>query len=342
MKPLAQRQRRHCTRPRKVWHHAILLALGCLLLMGPGMARPKPALEGFERRTLKHGGLERSYYLRLPPGYDGSRKHPLLLVLHGGGGSAPQALRSYPLTSLTDREGVILVAPNGTGPVARELLRTWNVGFGFGYARRHSVDDIGFLRALITQLKSELAIDASRVYLTGMSNGGILCHQMAAGNADLIRGIAPVAATAGGKAKGQPATIMPPIPSKAVDVIMFCGELDRSIPFQGGRQTQHAQEEPVEVLSAEESAMFWVKHNGCQEQPEIVNLAEQKATRKTWSGGRNGSRVVLLVLHNQGHAWPGGSRAPRRSADVPSPLVKAHEVMWDFFETQSQERGKAP
>lgn len=290
------------------------------------------APDGFTRHTLTHDGLARSYYLRLPPGYNKTRSYPLILLLHGGGGGAPQALRSYPLAQVAEREGAILVAPNGTGPLQRELGRTWNVEFGFGSAQRDRVDDTGFLRSLILHLEETLAVDRSRVYLTGLSNGGILCHWMAARHSDLIRGIAPVAATLGGREPREKEMRIPPRPTHPVDVIMFCGALDQSLPAEGGVQRRHAEGEARVVLSARESAEFWARANGCSPTPRVEELPQQKATRTTWSGGRNGTEVVLYMLHNQGHAWPGGNPPPRRSGDLPSPLLKAHEVMWQFFE----------
>lgn len=280
------------------------------------------------RKVLKYGGTERSYYVHLPNRTTPGKSLPLVILLHGGGGGAGQALENYPLTPVADREGFVLVAPNGTGPFRRELLRTWNVGWGFGYAQRNRVDDAGFLRALILQLEKDYPIDAGRVYLTGLSNGAILSHYAGAANSDLIAGIAPVVGCAGG---GETAQLTYPVqPQKPLNVIMFNGALDEHMPLQGGKQILHSEDQARYVSSAQQSAQFWVKANGCNPQPKVEQLPEQKATRYTWSGGKQKTRVVLWVLHNQGHAWPGGS-APRSVADQPSPLVKAHEVLWRFF-----------
>lgn len=303
-----------------------------LLALSGFCAAQAPA--GFEERSLNHGGLKRSYYIHFPPNYSPQRPLPLVVLLHGGGGSAPQALRNYPLKEVADRQGFILVAPNGTGPVRREILRTWNVLFGFGYAQRKKVDDIGFVRSLILQVREEEAVDPSQVYLTGLSNGAILCHFAAAAHSDLVAGIAPVVGTVAGRSDpGQPWSY-PATPKNPVDVVLFNGELDQSIPLQGGVQKKHAEKQARYVVSAQASAEFWVKANGCSPSPVVEKLPQLKATRTTWSEGRNGTRVVLYVLHNQGHAWPGGS-APRDSSDPPTPLLKAHEVLWDFFRSRA-------
>ncbi len=279
------------------------------------------------RKTLQFGGMKRSYYVHLPA-LARDKPLPLLILLHGGGGGAAQALKNYPLAPLADREGFILVAPNGTGPLQRELLRTWNVGWGFGYAQKNKVDDVGFVRALIGQLKKDYRVDPERVYLTGLSNGAILCHYAGAANSDLLAGIAPVVGCAGG---GEtPELTFPTAPKHPLNVIMFNGELDKHVPLKGGKQELHTEKQARYVCSAQQSAQFWVKANSCQSKPKIEELSEQKATRYTWSGGKQNTRVILWVLHNQGHAWPGGS-APRAVADQPTSLVKAHEELWKFF-----------
>ena len=296
------------------------------------------AAQADRRATMRFGGIERSYYVHLPPQYQAGKALPLVVLLHGGGGGAQQAMNAYPLQQVADLEGFILVAPNGTGPFPRELLRTWNVKFGFGYAQRNDVDDVGFLRALILELEKMLAVDPHRVYLTGLSNGAILCHWAAAANSDLIAGIAPVVGTVGGRNADEQQLHMPGKPTHPVDVILFNGGLDEHLPPEGGLQKKWADlggNEPRKwVVSANDSARFWVEADGCKPTPLVEELPALKATRTTWSGGKNGTHVILYVLHNQGHAWPGGLPG-RAVADTPSPLIKAHEVLWQFFKDSS-------
>ena len=156
-----------------------------------------------EKHFLKHGGMQRNYYVQQPAETIPGEKLPLLILLHGGGGNARQALRNYPLAAMVDREKFLLVAPDGTGPLRREALHTWNVGFGFGYAQRKKVDDVGFIRALIVHLKKQLPVDPDRIYLSGLSNGAILSHFAGAAHSDLVAGIAPVVGTVAGREVGQ-------------------------------------------------------------------------------------------------------------------------------------------
>jgi polyhydroxybutyrate depolymerase len=305
-------------------------ALVSLLLMVPltGRAAALPQQPGEYELTLVHGGLERTYILHLPPQYDGHSPLPLVLAFHGGGGNARQLLESSDLGARADRDGFILVAPNGTGRF-REHLLTWNVGFGFGYAMRHHIDDIGFVRQLLDTLESGLSIDRRRVFATGISNGGILCHFLAASLSSRIAAIAPIVGCVGGrKAENEP-MIMPPRPASPVAVIAFNGALDKHIPYAGGRQLESVGR-PVFVTSADTMHAFWERANHCEGPPDIEDHSADQYKVIAFSRGCRGAEVVQYLILDQGHAWPGGKK-PRFFADAPSTHVSADDVMWAFF-----------
>ncbi|MEJ2101113.1 MAG: PHB depolymerase family esterase [Desulfobacterales bacterium] len=278
--------------------------------------------------SLIDGNRHRNYILHLPPQYGSQKDLPLVLAFHGGGGNALQLLDSCGLAAKADKEGFILVAPNGTGRLRKRFL-TWNVGFGFGYAMRNHIDDIGFVRKLIEKLEDNLKIDPRRIFATGISNGGILCHFLAGALSNKISAIAPVVACIGGKKKLSEPFIYPSTPEKPVSVIAFNGLLDQHIPYQGGIQ-QKSVAKPAYVTAADDMHSFWVKANKCRPQPRVeVNHSDQYKVI-TYRGGLGGSEVVQYVIFNQGHAWPGGKK-PWAGADPPSTMVSANDVMWTFF-----------
>jgi len=96
------------------------------------------------------------------------------------------------MDKLADRETFVAVYPNGTGRFGNRLL-TWNAGACCAYAMSNNVDDVGFVRALVTKLTESIPIDRRRIYATGLSNGAMMSHRLAAEAADLIAAIAPVA-----------------------------------------------------------------------------------------------------------------------------------------------------
>ena len=284
---------------------------------------------GQYERVLIHDGIHRTYILHIPPQYDPQKAFPLVLLFHGGTGNAKQALDNYGLVEKANREGFVLVAPNGTGRL-KKIMLTWNVGFGFGYAMRHNIDDIGFARKLITEIEDTISIDPQRIFATGISNGGILCHFLAAELSDRIAAIAPVVATIGGKKSIDEQYILPPRPKEAVSVIAFNGLLDERIPYSGGIQKKSVGK-PVWVKSAQETQAFWVVVDHCTSRPRIEVNKNDEYEKITYGRCINDSEVIQYLIINQGHAWPGGKK-PRLGADTPSKTVNATDLMWEFFQ----------
>lgn len=285
-------------------------------------------------QSIQWAGGQRHYLISLPPGYSERTQCPLILVFHGGGGNPAQVLKSTEIADRAAREGWILVAPAGSGRLDRFL--TWNVGFGFGYAMSAQVDDIGFVRRLIETLQAAYRIDPDRIYATGVSNGGILCHMLAGHLSERIAAIAPIVATAGGRARGSAEWLQPPAPKYPVAVISFNGALDQLIPLAGGLQ-QRSWAEPVEIWSVRQTVDFWVRHNRCNPEPVVERDDAARFERLTYSGGAGGSEVVQVVLLNQGHAWPGGSKGYRQG-DEPTRLVSANTLMFEFFNRHPKRR----
>jgi polyhydroxybutyrate depolymerase len=284
--------------------------------------------------SIRWAGADRSYLVSLPPEYSARPQCPLLLVFHGGGGNPGQVLKSSDIADQAAREGWILVAPAGSGRMDRFL--TWNVGFGFGYAMSAGMDDIGFVGRLLEALKAAYRIDPDRIYATGISNGGILCHMLAGHLSDEIAAIAPIVATAGGRPRGRTEWMHPPVPKHPVSVISFNGLLDRSIPIAGGLQ-QRSWGEPVEVWSVQQTMEFWVRSNQCRPDPVAERSDAAQFERSLYSGGTGGSEVLQYVVLNQGHAWPGGKKA-YPLGDEPTQLLSANSLMFEFFKKHPRRR----
>lgn len=281
--------------------------------------------------SVMHDGLKRSYFVHIPKEWNKKSSLPVLFLFHGGGGNARQALFSYGLQQKSDEENFLLVVPNGTGP-SETVLLTWNVSFGFGQSHINKIDDLGFIKKLLEIIEKDYPVDPDRIYATGISNGGVLCHWLAAQPWNKFAAIAPVVATVGGKDAGESGFHMPPVPSTPVSVLMLNGELDDHIPLTGGRQRKSVSA-AKEVISASESARFWVEANRCNSVPEISSDVSRQATTIRYGHGRSGTEVLLTILHNQGHAWPGSGYAPLKYSDQPSEVFPGNDIIWDFFKS---------
>jgi polyhydroxybutyrate depolymerase len=283
----------------------------------PGIPAPLALPVGVSTRTLNYDGLERSYILYVPPGYDGAHPMAVVFVIHGGGGNAENAARMTAFNTQADHSGFLVVYPNGTGRLG-DLLLTWNGGTCCGYAQEHNVDDVGFVRAILADLQSITAIDSKRIYATGMSNGGIMSYRLACEASDLIAAIAPVAGTL---------NYEPCQPSQPLSVIHFHGTNDTHLPYDGGVGSESRV--GVEFASVQESVEFWTAFNGCNSQPQTTSFDDIQ--HRVWSGCRGGTSVELYIILGGKHAWPGSGGPAWAGGDEPTQSISASQLIWEFF-----------
>jgi polyhydroxybutyrate depolymerase len=295
----------------------LLAELIFLCLASLACSRTVPVAGTDSVRALDYGGLERTYILHVPPAYQESQPAALVVSLHGGGGNAEIQRRVDGFDELANERGFIVVYPNGTGRLQDSIL-TWNGGTCCGYAMTKEVDDVGFVRALIAELESEYAIDPQRIYVTGMSNGGIMAYRLACEASDLIAAIAPVAGTL---------NYEPCQPSQPVSVIHFHGTNDAHLPYDGGVGSESRV--GVEFASVQESIEFWTAFNGCNSQPQTTSFDDIQ--HQVWSGCRGGTSVELYTILGGKHAWPGSSGPAWAGGDEPTQSISASQLIWGFF-----------
>ncbi len=288
----------------------LLLASGCL---------KSRAQTGDREITIQSGGRTRSAIVHVPASYIGDRAVPLVLLLHGGGGNGAQAERSYGMNPVADREGFIVAYPNGTS--AGSNMLTWNAANCCAFAYETDVDDVAFISALLDELSRRYTVDANRIYVTGMSNGAMMTYRLGCRLADRIAAIAPVAGALN-ETSCVPATPLP--------VIVFHGTEDTNVPYEGGEGPRQIY--PRVDNSVAYAVSFWVNQDGCNPTPHTVTSASGNIVTDTYSGGREGSEVVLYTIRGGGHSWPGGVPPVRPGANAPTQEISASELMWEFFE----------
>jgi polyhydroxybutyrate depolymerase len=286
---------------------------------GTPLVQPRPGEVGTHEHSINIAGRGRSYLLHVPPAYDGVTPLPLVLVFHGGGGRAESAVRMTHMDEVADEHGFLAVFPDGSGRLADALL-TFNAGTCCGYATNEGIDDVGFARELIGELTSTLAVDPRRVYVTGMSNGGMMSYRLACEASDLIAAAAPVAGAL---------NISPCRPSEPISLIAFHGTEDESVLYDGGEPITRIDPNPRNDTSVAASVGFFVEHNGCDSLPESAREGGIAVDR--WSGCSDGTAVELYTVEGYGHSWPGGEPG-FRGASVPTQEIDASQIMWRFFE----------
>ena len=121
---------------------------------------------GDHERSITVDGRHRSYRVHVPPSYTSRVAHALVVVLHGGGGTATTAMRMTGMSAMADHAGFVVVYPNGTGRLPTRSL-TWNVGTCCGYAATEQIDDVSFVARMLDDLRHQVSVDDTRVYVTG-------------------------------------------------------------------------------------------------------------------------------------------------------------------------------
>ncbi len=252
-----------------------------LIVIVAGCSARGPAPSGFGTGTSIHtvtvGGADRSYRLYKPAGLPANA--PLVVMLHGGFGSAEQSERAYGWDELAETAKFVVAYPDG-------LHRAWNTNGGgcCGRPAREGVDDVGFITAAVNDIAKNVGIDPSKVYATGISNGGIMSYTLAC-NTAVFAAIGP-----------DSATQLDPCPSPhATSVMHIHGTADRLIPYNGGQGFSVINGPAVPQVNA-----FWRNADHCAA-PTVTTTGP--VTTST-AGCADNRSVVLVTVDGGGHQWP--------------------------------------
>lgn len=271
--------------------------------------------------TLAVGPSSRTFLVHLPKNLTAANP-PLVIALHGGGTNGKTMERFSGLSDASERYGFVVVYPNGSGRLNGFL--TWNAGNCCGYAEKHAIDDVAFIRRLIAYMIEQYHIDPSRVYCTGISNGSMMAYRLATEIPDQIAAIAPVAGTLTIDSN----TIHAPMP-----IIHFHGTDDRYVPFAGGRGSRSITRNSY--MPVEEAIEVWVRINQAAAIPRVEELPAlhndgTRVIRYTYGTTRDSQNICLYKIVGGGHTWPGQPHA-RLLLGRTTTEISANDLMWEFF-----------
>ena len=236
-----------------------------------------------------HDGIERTYRAYVPAMYNPTIAVPLLFNLHGFGSNNIEQEVYGDFRPIADTAGFIIVHPNGTLDAQND--RFWNT---FGNS---TVDDIGFLSALIDTMSADYNIDQDRVYSTGMSNGGFMSYELACGLSDRIAAIASVTGSMVYD-HFNACNALHPTP-----VMEIHGTADGTVPYNGN----------VYIVPIETLVTYWAEFNNCSTVPVITQIPDIDQTDgctaelHVYEAGDSGTKVELYKIIGGGHTWPGAS-----------------------------------
>lgn len=279
--------------------------------------------------SIMSSGLKRTYFIHIPPSSNESQPRPLVILLHGAGGTGKGMVKLTKggLNTLSDQDGFIVVYPDG-------IEKRWNDGRegSRNKANDQNVDDVRFISDLIDKLTEQFNIDPHRVYVSGMSNGAMMSYRLAVELSEKIAAIAPVV--------GNMPVGLSGVPKRPMSVLIINGLKDPLIPWEGG-YVHFRKFKQGKVLSTAETVEFWVKHNQCSPAPFTTYEPDKDPNdgtlvrKEIYGSGLEGTEVILYAVEGGGHTWPGGLQyLPERTIGKTSRDINANEIIWNFFKKQ--------
>ena len=253
---------------------------------------------GVSSQQLVSGQRQRAYRLFVPPGYDGLLRLPLVLDLHGSGGSSADQARNSGFETLAARERFIVATLDA------EDAR-WNVP-----VQDNRADDVAYVRDVITHVAARVCTDDTRVYATGFSGGGRMTSLLGCQLGLHLAAIAPVS---GLRFPG-------PCNGRRVPLLTFHGLADSQNPYDG-----HAAGRGAEWLESVPDALAsWARHNSCRGNAVLDDPAGPLSTVR-YEGCGEGTEVRMIRIDGLGHTWT------KKEVDTTG-------VMWEFFKSHRLSR----
>ncbi|MBQ5949231.1 PHB depolymerase family esterase [Massilia sp. ST3] len=286
------------------------------------------------------------HYLKAVPTQPAVGRRPLVIVLHGSGASAAQVLgKAFPPSPLSlwleiaEREQVVIVAPDGA---KRRGERAWNDGF-VAIAGNPKSDDVGFVDAIIDRAIADDDVDPERIYVIGVSKGGMMAYRLAAELAPRLAAFSAVLAN-------MPVQAAYPMPGIPLSALVVGATADPFIPYSGGK-FPYTLWFSSPMLGIETTAAVWRELAGLPDAPHIALLtthqgsAPTRAMRYTWSDSSSALEVRLLKIEGGGHAEPSRKkRYPgmfKRFPGLQNADLEIAEEAWSFFKEKRRSAAAA-
>ncbi|MGI9600528.1 MAG: alpha/beta hydrolase family esterase [Acidimicrobiales bacterium] len=252
-----------------------------------------------QNRTLTtSNGVERTWLLALPTGYEHGTPAPVVFNLHGAGSNGAEQYVYGNYIAQAEAEGAMLVMPEALEVNGRPAWNPGEIGSG---------EDLDFVAELIDVIRSEYC--TSSFFATGMSSGGFMTSALACWADGPFEGFGPVtlafyAPDECGDAPSQP-------------FMYFHGTADDTVPFEGNDPGLDAA--PV-------TAQEWADHNGCDPEP-VEERVSDEVVHFTWEGCS--ATTEFYVVEEGGHTWPGALAI--ESFGHTTDDISASDLIWDMF-----------
>ncbi|CAJ2507396.1 Uu.00g085820.m01.CDS01 [Anthostomella pinea] len=265
---------------------------------------------------LTSSGRDRSYSIHLPSDYDKSTSYPLVLGFHGSDSIGLFFEVDSRLSESQFSANKIMVYPDGVGGA-------WA---GANYSEISVAEDLQFVTDLLNEVRAGYCIDNSRIYATGISNGGGFVNTIACSDlGDEFAAFAPASAslyTDNAGVSGGCTPARSPLP-----VLEIHGGSDASVHYEGGEGEGGMEPAITEWLG------WWAERNGCTD-VRVEDSFEGDVHHSIWTCG-DGTEGVLQhwKVDDMGHCWASTEINFSQIAAGQGPThIQASQVIMDFFD----------
>lgn len=257
---------------------------------GGGEGRRAPKGEWLREIHVESGGMDRTALLHVPEG--GTGKMPLLVLFHGGqGAGGDDGSKMAAHWSHLQDQGYLMVFPNAVGTGER------------AWAGPDDRRDIAFVDDLLDQLVRDEAVDPSRIYAAGFSNGSGMVWMLECLATDRFAGFGH-AEQAMAEAVRQRCR-----PTKHVPTIYLHGDADPKAVWDGNNGT----------IGVPRTMEFVLGYHGCDpaknrvtELPDLPG-DDTRVTKTLYTDCAEVSAIELYRIHGGTHHWPTQGRSKREA-----------------------------
>jgi polyhydroxybutyrate depolymerase len=253
---------------------------------------------GNTEHKLSIAGKVRTYFLYVPTEKVHLRDLPVVFIFPGYHMDAKD-MRALGLNHMADQKDFLVVYPNG-------IDLSWNAGGCCGPAAIDNIDDIEFIRLVLSDIKTFASVDQKRIYATGFSNGAMFTYRLACEMSDIFAAIAPLSG---------PLMYSPCQPQDPVSIMHIHGLADVVVPFSGGLGS--ASVSKITFPPVAQSISTWVKLDGCSSSAQVEKKGIINQT--TYSQCKSGSSIELYTIDGMVHDWPANDVMPTPN------------MIWAFF-----------
>lgn len=290
----------------------------------------------FRDQTLMVDGIERQYHIFVPKEPE---NRPLVILLHGHGGSHDQSIGDEGTTSpqkvwlsLADQNEFIVVFANGT--LGSKDSRGWNDCRADAVANPPT-DDSKFMSQLMDEIKARHNHNDKKVFVAGVSNGGSMTQRLAEEIPEKITAFACIVNQMSANSECVNSTI-------PVSALFMNGTDDPIVPYGGGDISFNR----GKVKSTDETVNYWVQRNGTnatptkEEFPDIDKGDDSTVEKFTYGNGTNNTEVVLFKVIGGGHNEPSliekFSNAYLLLAGRQNKDIEMADEIWEFFKNKTK------